>query len=159
MQYRPEIVTAVDVKARVITVVLMPVMMLGGVAVQLLLKDVRDLADQRAAGVTVPDDGDEAFRHRLRVAAACDDSAPADEVAVRAHARLAAAPSVLATAALDDLVGAEHRPNVPGTIDEHPNWRIPLPVPLDDLPGHPLAERIAAVLREARPPGGDARGR
>lgn len=109
-----------------------------------------DLADQRAAGVTVPDDGDERFRHRLRVAAARDDGAPVAEVAVGAHARLADAPSVLVTAALDDLVGAEHRPNVPGTIDEHPNWRIPLPVLLDDLPGYPLAEQIVEVLRQRR---------
>lgn len=106
-----------------------------------------DLADLHAAGVTVPDDGDGLFRHRLRVAASTDDGAPVDEVAVAAHARLASAPSMLATATLDDLVGAVHRPNVPGTIDEHPNWRIPLPVPLDDLPGHRLAERIVAALR------------
>lgn len=110
-----------------------------------------DLRDQRAAGVTVPVDGDEAFRHRLRVVASCDDSTAADEVAVRAHARLAESPSVLATAALDDLLGAERRPNVPGTIDEHPNWRIALPVPLDDLPGHPLAERIATAMGAVRP--------
>ncbi len=109
-----------------------------------------DLADQKAAGVTVPADGDEMFRHRLRVAAACGDDAPVDEVAVAAHAALAAAPSMLVTAALDDLVGAEHRPNVPGTIDEHPNWRIPLPVPLDDLGSTPLAQRIADALSTGR---------
>lgn len=109
-----------------------------------------DLADQHAAGVTVPDDGDELFRHRLRVAASCDDTAAADDVAVAAHATLAEAPSMLVTAALDDLVGAQHRPNVPGTIDEHPNWRIPLPVPVDDLAGHDLATRITDVLRARR---------
>ncbi|HWJ97378.1 MAG TPA: 4-alpha-glucanotransferase, partial [Acidimicrobiales bacterium] len=109
-----------------------------------------DLADQRAAGVTVPADGDELFRHRLRVAASCDDGADVDDVAVAAHAALAAAPSMLVTAALDDLVGAEHRPNVPGTIDEHPNWRIPLPVPLDDLAATPLADRIVAAISTGR---------
>ncbi|MCB0971238.1 MAG: 4-alpha-glucanotransferase [Acidimicrobiales bacterium] len=106
-----------------------------------------DLDDLRTAGVTLPDDGDGLFRHRLRVAASVDDSAPTDDVLVAAHRRLADAPSMLVTAALDDLVGARHRPNVPGTIDEHPNWRIPLPVPLDDLDGHPLAERVVDALR------------
>ncbi len=110
-----------------------------------------DLADQRAAGVTVPDDGDETFRHHLRVAASSDDAALGDHVAVAAHRAIAASPCMLATAALDDLVGAEHRPNIPGTIDEHPNWRIPLPVLLDDLDGHPRAEAIAAALADARP--------
>jgi 4-alpha-glucanotransferase len=58
---------------------------------------------------------------------------------------------VLVTATLDDLVGAQHAPNVPGTIDEHPNWRIPLPVPLDDLDDTPLAIAITDELRTARP--------
>jgi 4-alpha-glucanotransferase len=57
---------------------------------------------------------------------------------------------VVATAALDDLTGARHRPNVPGTIDQHPNWRIPLPVSVDDLGGHPLAEAVAAAMGETR---------
>ena len=109
-----------------------------------------DLADQRAAGVTVPADGDEAMRHALRVAASCDDTLPTDELVVAVHRRLAEAPSRIVTATLDDLLGAEHRPNIPGTVDEHPNWRIPLPLPIDDLPGHPLAEAVAAVLAEHR---------
>jgi len=110
-----------------------------------------DLADLRAAGVTVADGGDEAFRHRLRVAGSCDDAAPVDHVIVAAHRAVASSPAVLATAALDDLTGAEHRPNVPGTIDEHPNWRLPLPVLLDDLDGHPLAEAVADTMGRERP--------
>ncbi|WP_426572379.1 4-alpha-glucanotransferase [Aquihabitans sp. McL0605] len=106
-----------------------------------------DLADQRAAGVTVPANGDDDFRHRLRVAAHCDDAAPVDHVVVASYRRLAESPCMIVTAALDDLMGAEHRPNVPGTIDEHPNWRIPLPVPLDDLEATPLADRIVDALQ------------
>ena len=45
------------------------------------------------------------------------------------------------------LLGAEHRPNLPGTVDQHPNWRIPLPALLDDLRGHPTAEPIAELFR------------
>jgi len=57
---------------------------------------------------------------------------------------------VVATAALDDLTGARHRPNVPGTIDQHPNWRIPLPVAVEDLNGHPLAQAVAAAMGQTR---------
>ena len=50
---------------------------------------------------------------------------------------------------------------MPGTVDEYPNWRIPLagpdgqPVLLEDLPGHPgiqaAARTVAAGLgRDAR---------
>lgn len=110
-----------------------------------------DLADQKAAGVTIPDNGDEDFRHRLRVAASCDDAAPLDHVVVESYRALAESPCMVVTAALDDLLGAEHRPNVPGTIDEHPNWRIPLPAPIDDLADAPLADRIIDALAEGRP--------
>ena len=105
-----------------------------------------DLADQKAAGVTVAHNGDEDFRHRLRVAARCDDGAPVDHVVLESYRRLAESPCMVVTAALDDLLGAEHRPNVPGTIDEHPNWRIPLPLPIDDLTAHHLASSVAEVL-------------
>jgi 4-alpha-glucanotransferase len=109
-----------------------------------------DLADQRAAHVTVPDDGDEEFRHRLRVASHRHDDAPLDQVVVESYRRLAESPCMVVTAALDDLLGAEHRPNVPGTIDEHPNWRIPLPVPIDDLSAAPLAGRIVDAIGRGR---------
>ncbi|WP_421119530.1 4-alpha-glucanotransferase [Aquihabitans daechungensis] len=109
-----------------------------------------DLADQRDAGVTVPDNGDDDFRHRLRVAASCGDDAPVDHVVVESYRKLAESPCMVVTAALDDLLGAEHRPNVPGTIDEHPNWRIPLPAPIDDLPTAPLADRIVDAISAGR---------
>jgi 4-alpha-glucanotransferase len=35
---------------------------------------------------------------------------------------------------------------VPGTTTERPNWTLPLPVPLDDLAGHPRVRRLAAIL-------------
>ena len=40
----------------------------------------------------------------------------------------AAAPCLLLTASLDDALALEERPNMPGTVDEWPNWRLGLPV-------------------------------
>jgi 4-alpha-glucanotransferase len=34
---------------------------------------------------------------------------------------------------LEDLLGIIDQPNIPGTIDEHPNWRQRLPVTLDQI--------------------------
>jgi 4-alpha-glucanotransferase len=54
--------------------------------------------------------------------------------------------------ALEDLLGVIDQPNIPGTIDEHPNWRQRLPVGVDeiveslDLP----ALQIAVADRSAR---------
>ena len=43
-----------------------------------------------------------------------------------------------------DALGEVRQPNLPGTVDEYPNWRIPLPVPLEDLVHD---ERMLAVAR------------
>ena len=57
-------------------------------------------------------------------------------------------PCMLVAATLEDAVEAPDRPNVPGTIDQRPNWSLPLPVPLDDLVADPRVRRLAGILSE-----------
>jgi 4-alpha-glucanotransferase len=59
---------------------------------------------------------------------------------------LARTPAMLVAATLEDAVEAPDRPNVPGTIDQRPNWSLPLPVPLDDLAADPRVRRLADIL-------------
>ena len=59
---------------------------------------------------------------------------------------LARTPSMLLAATLEDAVEAHERPNVPGTIDQRPNWSLPLPVRLEDLAADPRVRRLAAIL-------------
>ncbi|HZM41997.1 MAG TPA: 4-alpha-glucanotransferase, partial [Acidimicrobiales bacterium] len=73
--------------------------------------------------------------------------APVDEVIVAAHARLATAPSALVAATLEDALALRQRPNLPGTIEERPNWRLTLPVPLADVFTDPLLSRVAGALQ------------
>ena len=73
------------------------------------------------------------------------DKAPVEDAVTRAHALLARAPSMLLAATLDDAVGEARRPNMPGTA-ERPNWSLPLPVPVEDLPQHPLLRSVAGTL-------------
>src|SRR5215213_3700403 len=61
---------------------------------------------------------------------------------------LARTPSMLVAATLEDAVEAHDRPNVPGTIDQRPNWSLPLPVALDDLAADPRVRRLAGILSE-----------
>ena len=49
-----------------------------------------------------------------------------------AHRLLAEGPAQLVAVQLDDLAGAVEQQNLPGTIDEHPNWRRRLPIPVED---------------------------
>jgi 4-alpha-glucanotransferase len=41
--------------------------------------------------------------------------------------------SRLMAIALEDLLGVIDQPNIPGTVDEHPNWRQRLPVTLEAI--------------------------
>ncbi len=66
------------------------------------------------------------------------------DVVRAAHRWLGRAPSVLVAATLEDAVGQARRPNLPGA--DRDNWRIPLPVPVDELPEHPLVQAVVAEL-------------
>ena len=63
------------------------------------------------------------------------------------YRELATAPCKLLTATLDDALGVEERPNMPGTIDQWPNWRIALPVDLDTALADPQVQAVASSLR------------
>ena len=50
---------------------------------------------------------------------------------------------------LEDLLGQEEQPNLPGTVTEHPNWRRRLPVPADQCcEDEAVARRIEFVAAE-----------
>jgi 4-alpha-glucanotransferase len=46
---------------------------------------------------------------------------------------LARTRSRLLAIALEDLLGVIDQPNIPGTVNEHPNWRRRLPVAIDAI--------------------------
>jgi 4-alpha-glucanotransferase len=72
-----------------------------------------------------------------------------DEIVVAMHALLARTPCQLLLASPYDVVGEIRQPNLPGTIDEYPNWRLPLPVTLEQLQRDPRVGRVVAALRSA----------
>ncbi|WP_255473702.1 4-alpha-glucanotransferase, partial [Micromonospora sp. ALFpr18c] len=75
------------------------------------------------------------------------DPPPDDEEAVVAmHAALAASPTRLLGVSLYDVLGEVRQPNMPGTVDEYPNWRLPLPASVAQIRTDPRVARIAALL-------------
>ncbi|MEH2519807.1 4-alpha-glucanotransferase [Bradyrhizobium sp. AZCC 1610] len=46
---------------------------------------------------------------------------------------LARTKSRLLAISLEDLLGVVDQPNIPGTVNEHPNWRQRLPVPIEEM--------------------------
>ena len=69
---------------------------------------------------------------RQHLTAASPAATTAAEATAMAHEALLASPSALRLLASDDLAGALHQPNVPGTVGP-PNWCRRLPVSVTDL--------------------------
>jgi 4-alpha-glucanotransferase len=88
------------------------------------------------------------IRERLARVAGAPRARVADVIAA-AYRALAASPSMLVVAALEDAAEVLERPNMPGTTrDRWPNWSLALPRPLDEVVAAPLAEELAESLRK-----------
>jgi 4-alpha-glucanotransferase len=74
-----------------------------------------------------------------------------DEAAIISamHRFLAATPSRLKLISPYDIVAEPRQPNLPGTIDEYPNWRLPLPQTLEQLRADPRVAEITAIFQAA----------
>jgi 4-alpha-glucanotransferase len=73
------------------------------------------------------------------------------EIVVRMHQALVDSPSRLVAASLYDVLGEVRQPNLPGTTDEYPNWRLPLPVLVEDVFTDPRVIEISRLLAAGRP--------
>jgi 4-alpha-glucanotransferase len=104
-----------------------------------------DLEAQRALDLSPNDEATAAQRALLQKLAGGAEDAPVDDVIQAAYQTLAETPCLLLSATLDDALAVEERPNMPGTVDEWPNWSIALPAPLEEI------ERDRRVTRVAEP--------
>jgi 4-alpha-glucanotransferase len=69
---------------------------------------------------------------------------------VAVHRYLARSPSMLFAVQLEDALGLREQANLPGTIDEYPNWRRRMPVAIDDLAGHRLFRTVTKAVNRER---------
>ncbi|OBF74262.1 4-alpha-glucanotransferase [Mycobacterium sp. 852002-51613_SCH5001154] len=79
------------------------------------------------------------------------DGPDPDEAAIitAMHRLLAATPSRLKLISPYDVLAEPRQPNLPGTIDEYPNWRLPLAQTLEELRADPRVAEIIAAFRES----------
>lgn len=74
------------------------------------------------------------------------------EIMVALHAYIHESPSRVLQVSLADAVGERRTQNQPGTIDEYPNWRVPLgdetgrPITLEEIFDHDLPTRLARIM-------------
>src|SRR5271165_2044321 len=75
-----------------------------------------------------------------------------EEFTTALYGYLTRTPAVLIGVSLAEAAGERRPQNMPGTVDEYPNWRIPLtgadgqPVLLEDLPAHAGVRAVAAAV-------------
>jgi 4-alpha-glucanotransferase len=74
-----------------------------------------------------------------------------DQLVVAMHALLARSRSRLVLISPYDVIGETRQPNLPGTVDQYPNWRLPLPESLEELRDDPRVRVVVDELRLARP--------
>jgi 4-alpha-glucanotransferase len=107
-----------------------------------------DLALKRSLGID-PGESDDARWHALAMltdvlrhhAIDSDDLYAVVGFLARTKSRLLAV-------SLEDLLGVMDQPNIPGTIDEHPNWRQRLPIALDEMTAAIDAAALKDTTRE-----------
>jgi 4-alpha-glucanotransferase len=120
-----------------------------------------DIRTRRALGFGAAGEEEERRRDRVRLwrafvgaAVAHGDPAPAEQPAAAVDAALgyvAQSPSPLMLAPLEDLLGLAEQPNLPGTVDEHPNWRRRLAPAAKNLFEAPPVQARARIIASHRP--------
>ena len=124
--------------------------------------DGRDIEERLALGMVAPDEAAQARVERQAdktaliealaragfISAAGAAEGPLTlELAAAIHAYIAATPSLLAIAQVEDLAGEQVAVNLPGTDMERPNWRRRIGPPVEALLGAPLAQAILTAMR------------
>ena len=79
------------------------------------------------------------------------------ELAQAVHEYLALTPSRLLVVQPEDVLGVREQANMPGTVDEHPNWRRKLPATLEELERDTRFQKLTDSLAHMRPAPAPAR--
>jgi 4-alpha-glucanotransferase len=109
----------------------------------------RDLAVKRELAMDPGETDDErnAAQSALRHALSARGMETFDFLSVAKY--LAATPSRLLVISMEDALGVIEQVNVPGTVNEHPNWRRRLPVDLEDLQRDSSLTAVAEIMTTA----------
>ncbi|MEA5117912.1 MAG: 4-alpha-glucanotransferase, partial [Propionicimonas sp.] len=81
-----------------------------------------------------------------------EDEPSTEDIVLALHRYLLATPARVLCATLPDAVGDRRTENQPGTVDEYPNWRVPLshpdghPMTMEELYTDERALRLAGVM-------------
>jgi 4-alpha-glucanotransferase len=106
-----------------------------------------DARSQKQIGIDPNEAGTKLLREKLRALGNLEEDASVEAVIESTHRALAQAPSRVLLATLDDAVAAPERPNLPGTVNQWPNWSLALEKPLEEIEEMELPVRLANALK------------
>ena len=115
-------------------------------------REGRDLAVKQALAIDPGESGEQRERaiEALRQAIGQRGIEASEAVEFTSVARyLADAPSRLVVISIEDVLRVLDQTNVPGTINEYPNWRHRLPIDVEDLRQQPGLLAVADIMRSA----------
>jgi (1->4)-alpha-D-glucan 1-alpha-D-glucosylmutase len=72
---------------------------------------------------------------------------PSAELAASVYRCLAKSACAIVLVSAEDLLGTYETPNIPGTVDQHPNWRRRLPLALEDWHWNPRVQTLLDAVR------------
>lgn len=65
------------------------------------------------------------------------------------HARIAWSPAAMISVQLDDMLGIEAPQNLPGTVDEYPNWRMRCPIGVETFAEIENLAQTSEIMRQS----------
>lgn len=120
---------------------------------------VRVRHDLEQLGHTLEEEQERVANDRALLMAMLADAGllePGGDVITAMHQALVASPCRLVLASYNDAVGDLRQPNLPGTVDQYPNWRLPVadgsgaPVSVEQLLAHEGVRRLTTLLQQVR---------
>ncbi|HEY0218499.1 MAG TPA: 4-alpha-glucanotransferase [Afipia sp.] len=106
-----------------------------------------DIGVKHALGIDPGETREERQQALTRLRDAVGDDGP-DVAFDRVLAFLSRTPSRLLGVSIEDLLGVADQANVPGTIDQHPNWRRRLPYSIETWDGYVDLHRLRDALKD-----------
>jgi 4-alpha-glucanotransferase len=112
-------------------------------------RDHHDLKVKRALNIDPGESDDDRRRARdaLRHALSEHGIHATDFASIARY--LADAPSRLLVISVEDILGVKDQVNLPGTLNEHPNWRQPLPIMVEEMRNQRALTLISDAMRLA----------
>ncbi|HSO06194.1 MAG TPA: malto-oligosyltrehalose synthase, partial [Pelomicrobium sp.] len=80
------------------------------------------------------------------------------ELTLAIHTFIARTPAKVLMVQMEDVLGQLEQVNLPGTTDQHPNWRRKLPLNLEEWPQDPRVAALAEALQRERGRGAHPEG-